>query len=165
MHPRGFTVIEVILTVAILAIVFTASMYGIRSIERSFASQSADREMTNILTTAARRARMGINGSNWGVYIPYDDNTRTSTTAVVFSGSSYATRVAASDVTYTINNSIKFTSADFSGAAADTGNDHEVVFSSLTGSTSQFGSITMQWYGQSQTVTIDSSGLIVRVAL
>ncbi len=165
MKPKGFTLLETILTVAILGSIFLFSAYGLTALQRSFAGQAVDREVINALSTAARRARMGVQGSNWGVYIPYDNNTRTSTTMILFSGPTYATRTIAYDQIYTINDDAKFVTVDFSGAATNTSSDHEIVFASHTGTTTQYGSIAMEWYGQTRTITIDSDGFALRTPL
>ena len=165
MHPRGFTLLEVMLTIAILGSIFLLSARGLSALQRSFAAQAVDREITSIVSTAARRARIGTHGSAWGVYIPYDNLSRSATTVTVFSGTSYATRDTAYDQIYTINDDAKFTSVDFSGVATNTGNDHEITFGLLTGATAQYGSVVIEWYGQTRTITIDADGFAVRSPL
>lgn len=165
MRPRGFTLIEVMLTIGIVGALFFAATYGLSAFQRSFAAQTVDRELTNALSTAARRARMGKSNDRWGVYIPYDATTRLAATMTLFHGTSYATRVVADDQTYTINSHAKFVSVDFSGAAANTGNDHEILFQSLDGSTTQYGSVVVEWYGKQRTITIDPDGFAVRSPL
>lgn len=165
MHPRGFTLIEVMLTIGIVGMLFFAVAYGLSVFQRSFAAQTVDRELTSILSTAARRARIGMSNDAWGVYIPYDGTTRLTTTITLFHGTSYATRVTADDQVYSVNKDAKFVSVDFSGAAANTGNDHEVLFSAFSGSTAQYGSVLLEWYGKQRTITIDADGFSVRSPL
>ncbi len=165
MHPKGFTLLETMITVAIVGAIFFMSLYGLSAFQRSFAAQTVDRELSSALSTASRRARMGVNGASWGVYIPYDAGTRKATTLTLFHGTSYAARVTADDQTYSINKDAKFVSVDFSGAAANTGNDHEILFSSIDGDTANYGSVVMEWYGKQRTITIDTHGFVVRSAL
>lgn len=165
MRPRGFTILDVMLTIGIVGVLFFTTTYGLSVFQRSFAAQTVDRELTNILSTAARRARMGKSNDRWGLYIPYDATTRRATTMTLFHGTSYATRVVADDQIYTINSHTKFVTVDFSGAAADTGNDHEILFQSLSGSTTQYGSIVLEWYDKQRTITIDPDGFAVRSPL
>jgi prepilin-type N-terminal cleavage/methylation domain-containing protein len=164
-HPSGFTLLEIMLTIGILAVILSLSSYGISSLHRRFASQSVDREITTLLTNAARRARLGVNNGAWGVYIPYNETTRSAETATLFHGTTYATRVVADDITIPINSGTAFVSVDFSGSAASTGNDHEIVFHYLDGSTTQYGDIVLQWFNQQRTVSISPDGIIVRTAL
>lgn len=165
MSPRGFTLLETMMTIAIVGVLFFTATYGLSVFQRSFAAQTVDRELTSVISTAARRARMGMNGEDWGVYIPYDAGTRLATTMTLFHGTSYATRVAADDRIYSINKNAKFVSVDFSGAAANTGNDHEILFRSLSGDTTQYGSVVVEWYGKQRTVVIDPDGFAVRLPL
>lgn len=165
MSPRGFTLLETMMTIAIVGVLFFTATYGLSVFQRSFAAQTVDRELTSVISTAARRARMGMSNDSWGVYIPYDSTTRLATTMTLFHGTSYAARVAADDQVYSVNKNAKFISVDFSGAAADTGNDHEIVFQSLDSDTAQYGSVIIEWYGKQRTVTIDSDGFAIRSSL
>lgn len=153
------------MTVGILAVLFGVSAYGASLLQESLALQSVDREISNIFTSAARRARIGELGDSWGVYIPYNDVSRSASTITLFRGDSYETRDSAFDQIININEEVKFTYVDFSGTEVNTGNDREIVFDYLSGNTSQFGSVTVQWYEKLQTITIDSSGFIVRNTL
>lgn len=162
---QGFTLLEIIVAVAILGSIFLLSTFGLAKLQQTFAAQQVDREITNALSTAARRARIGMQNGPWGVYIPYDASSRSATSITVFHGTSYATRTVADDQVSSINKGTQFTTVDFSGAAADTGNDHEIVFNSLSGSTTQYGSIVVKWLDQQRTITIDPDGFAIRLPL
>ncbi len=160
---NGFTLLEVVMTMALLGILFSVAGIALTRLQQSLATGASDREITYILSSAARKARHGLQGTSWGVYIPYDAVTRQAEgTATVFSGTSYAARNAAYDTVYTISESIAFTSVDLSGAGPDTGNDHEIVFSALTGATAQYGSLVLTWYNQSRTLSISADGMMTR---
>jgi len=159
---KGFTLIEITITIAILTILFSVGAIALSKLQSSLASSASDRQILFILSSAARKARHGALGTNWGVYIPYDPATRSTSTITVFSGTSYATRNPVNDVLYTVNNNILFPYVDFSGAAANTGNDHEIVFNVLNGSTSNYGSINLKWYNSTRTLIIDPDGFSVR---
>jgi prepilin-type N-terminal cleavage/methylation domain-containing protein len=162
-NPRGFTFIEMVMTLAVLGILFSVAGVSLSKLQQSLTTSASDREITYILTSAARKARHGLRGTPWGVYIPYDAVTRVSTgTVTVFSGTSYAARNTAYDVIYTINDDIRFTTVDFSGAAANTTSDHEIVFSALTGATTQYGSITVTWFNNSRTLNVSADGIMTR---
>lgn len=162
---QGFTLLEIVVTIAILGSIFLLSTFGLSRLQQTFAAQQVDREITNSLSMAARRARIGMQNGPWGVYIPYDPITRTAQTLTVFHGTSYAARVIADDQVSTINKATKFITADFSGAAVNTGNDHEIVFNFLSGATTQYGSIVVEWFGQQRTISIDADGFAIRMPL
>ncbi len=151
------------MTLAVLGILFGIAGIGLSRLQQSLASKASDREITHILSSASRKARHGFQGTSWGVYIPYDAVTRkTSTPVTVFSGTSYASRNTALDILYTISDDIAFTTVDFSGASANVGNDHEIIFSSLSGSTANYGSITLTWYNTTRTLNISADGILTR---
>lgn len=165
MAPRGFTLIEVLITVTILGSIFFLSAYSLSKFQHSLAAQTVDRELASILSTAARHARVGVQGDSWGIYIPYNESSRLATTITLFHGDSYASRVVADDQIYYINDQARFVTVDFSGAAAGTGNDHEIVFDYLSGSTTQYGQMEVRWFDQARTLIIDPDGFIVRTSL
>ncbi len=160
--PRGTTYIELILTVAILLVIFTFGGFALSKFQRSTATISGDREIINAISMAARRARNGASGTPWGVYLPYNDTTRSATNITVFSGTSYATRTVSRDLTFSVTPSILFASVDFSGSSPDVVSSHEIVFAPLTGITTQYGSIILTWFGTTRTVIISSNGIPVR---
>jgi len=159
---RGMTLIETILTVTILAIVLGAGLVGVSRLYNRFALESGDAAVRRILVTAEREALAGSQGVSWGMYLPYDEETRVTETVIVFAGESYATRQQNLDRTYRFPSSTKFTSVHLSGPVPSDGNDHEVVFRSLTGSTDQYGTISLTILEKVSTITISPEGLISR---
>lgn len=159
---KGFTLIEVVMTMSVLGILLGVAGISLSSLQSSIATSASDREILYIISSAERKARDGAEGSSWGVYIPYDPTSRSATSATVFSGASYATRNEVKDVLYPISKDILFSYVDLSGAGAATGNDHEIVFSALTGATANYGSMDLQWYNVTRTITIDPDGFAVR---
>lgn len=160
--PRGITLIEIVLAIGILLAIFAFGAFAFSRFAGAAANVSSDREVLNAMTSAARRARSGNAGTAWGVYIPYDETTRVTSTMVIFSGNSYAARNAALDVTFSVSDDIQFTAVDFSGSAPDAVNSHEIVFAALTGATAQYGSVVVAWHETERTLTVNSNGLAVR---
>ncbi len=160
--PRGITLIEVVIVVGILLAVFAMSAFAFSRFQIAAATVATDREVVNAVALAARRARNGHSGTSWGVYIPYDEVTRVTSSITVFSGASYATRDTSKDIVLSVSPDIRFTSVDFSGGAPDMSNSHEVVFVTHTGTTAQYGSLALEWFGASSTVTVGSNGIPVR---
>ncbi|MFA5946899.1 MAG: type II secretion system protein [Patescibacteria group bacterium] len=161
-NPKGFTFLEIIITLGVFGILFSISGIALTKFQQSVASSASDREILHILSTAARKARHGQGGAPWGVYIPYSESTRATTTVTVFCGATYATRDITCDDVYTVSNNIHFLAVDFSGAAPDTTNDHEIVFNPLSGSTAQYGSISLGWYNTTRSLSISPDGFVNR---
>lgn len=161
MHPRGLTTLEIVMSLAVLAIIFGISSTGLSRLQRTSTNISSDHDVMSALTLAARRARSGRDNTSWGIYIPYNETTRITNSIVVFSGTSYATRTPSRDLTLTVNDQVTFTAVDFSGSAPDVTNSHEIVFAQYSGATTQYGSITLEWYGEQKTITIDAHGIPV----
>lgn len=161
-EERGITLVELTMVIGILLAIFALGGFALSRFMRSTAAVSSDREIMNALTVAARRARSGSAGTPWGVYIPYDETSRSTDSIVVFSGASYAARNVSFDTVLSVSPDIAFSAVDFSGSAPDVTNSHEIVFAPLTGTTSQFGSLTIEWYEASATITIPSNGIPIR---
>lgn len=161
MISRGFTTIELLVTTAIIVIVFTLGTTVFSLIQQTAAAPSGTLALEQILGSAARRARAGVQGSAWGVYIPYDDVTRTTSTVTIFSGDTYATRDLNFDLPSRFNEGVAFEVVDFSGEQNPLGNDHEITFAALSGETAQYGSVTLNVYGETSVITITEDGFVV----
>ncbi len=161
MIRRGFTTIELLVTIAITVIVFSLGSGVFSLVQKTAAAASGSVALEQILGGAARRARSGEAGTNWGVYLPYDETTRRANAVTVFSGASYATRDATRDVPYRFNQGVLFTAVDFSGAGSSLGNDHEIVFAALSGETADYGSVTINIYGGTFTIFVSQDGMVV----
>lgn len=158
---RGFTLLEMILSIGMLAMLLFVGVQAETTMQNVLAGRGA-RQIESILDTAAQRARNGINGTNWGVYFAYDETTRFATQAVVFSGNAYATRDTSKDMVFTLGKSLKQTSVILSGSGASSGNDHEIVFVFESGSTTQYGSMTVTNFASTTQMSISSTGIAVR---
>ena len=161
MIARGFTTIELLVTTAIIVIVFTLGTSVFSLIQQTAAAPSGTIALEQILGSAARRARAGVAGTAWGVYLPYDEVTRHAGSVTVFSGNTYATRNVSLDSISRFNEGVEFTTVDLSGAQSSLGNDHEIIFASISGQTSQYGSVTLNVYGKTFVITITEDGFVV----
>lgn len=161
-HPQGFTLIELIISVTILAIFFGLSFASLSAMQQTSLVRGSGDTVASAISAAALRARSGAQGTAWGVYLDYDTTTRVPVKAVVFSGASYAARDVASDIEYPLGAAPVITSASLQGAGVSSGNDHEVVFAPLTGSTSQYGTIVLTSQNHVSTITISALGVPIR---
>ncbi len=159
---NGFTLIEVIISIALLSMLFGLALYGTTKLSTQLFIGPADANLVNVLTTASRRARDGVGGGAWGVYLPFDEQTRVLSEAVVYKGSSYALRDTAYDQTFAFSERVKFVSVDFSGSAPTTINSHEVLFEKYSGQTSQYGSVELETMGVTRHVTVSNHGFVTK---
>lgn len=159
---RGFTLIEVLLSIGIISLLLGFTALGASQVSKHLLIGPSDAILENILTTAARRARDGVEASDWGVYLPYDEVSRSLSEVVVFKGSSYATRDSDFDQVFAFSEKTDFVSVDFSGSGPDGTDDHEVVFDLYGGQTSAYGSVELEVFGVSRTIVVSPQGFITR---
>ncbi len=158
---RGFTLFETIVVIGILSSIFVVGLQVSTVFENVLAARGA-RQIESVLGTAAQRARSGVNGTNWGVYFAYDNTTRIPTSAIIFSGSTYVSRDVTKDIVFPLSDNLKFTDVSLSGASPSSGNDHEIDFTFLSGSTTQYGSLTISSYASTTQIDIPATGIAVR---
>jgi len=155
---RGFTLIEIVIALAIFVVIVTLAVQMTSTIEQVLAGR-ASRQVEQLLFSAAGRARDGMSGTSWGVYLAYDNVTRIPTQATIFSGTSFATRDVSADVIFSLSSYLRMTNVSLSGAGASSGSDHEIVFATLSGATTQYGSMAIDAFGATTTISISSVGI------
>lgn len=160
MNQRGFTFIELIVALGIFAGIVLITIPSISKLGNSHSSGPAN-VLSSLMISTTRHARSGDNASAWGVYLPYDDVTRTTNEVILFSGDSYATRDTTQDLSYAFDDQALFTTVELSGSAPSGGSDHETVFSALTGETNLYGTISITFRNQTTTINISPSGFII----
>lgn len=134
-HPRGFTLIEVMVVVAIFSVItFIAIGVGAGGFTKNQITVESE-NLTSVLRVAQARSVSGHQGDVWGVHVTSSDYT-------LFLGSDYATRDTAYDAVYDLP----------SGLVASGLTD--VVFEIRSGETSDVGSITLTNSGTGDTVTL-----------
>ncbi|HSW96878.1 MAG TPA: DUF2341 domain-containing protein [Candidatus Saccharimonadales bacterium] len=142
----GFTFVELIIVIAItLLIGITAVPFYSR-----FFNQTAVANTTTQLIAELRKAQTysmtGKRGGQWGV-------TYTNSSIILFQGSTYASRNAAFDETFSIDPNVSITGFT------------ELAFNRMTGTPSASQSITISGIGgNSQTVAVSTQGVIINTA-
>lgn len=140
-QQTGFTLIELILVIAISAIIISTSVFSYNNYQNK-----NDLIITrSIVAQSLRRAQIlsqSVEGdSQWGFHI-------TSGTIYVFKGDSFAGRNTAFDETYKISNNIKISGLQ------------EVVFAKLSGQPQSTGNINISSQNENQAITINSKGIV-----
>ena len=142
MNQQGFTLIEVLLSVAILTLLTGLSL----PVYETFVRRNDLDLTTQSIVASVRRAESyarGVNGdSTWGIEF-------LSSGVTLFQGATYASRNSAFDETIPLPNSLSI-----SGTT-------EVVFSKLSAAPSTTGSVTLSGTtNDTRTITINAKGMV-----
>ena len=141
-HSEGFTIIELLLSVAVMTILIGLSLPVYQTFVRS-----NDLDLnTQVVADTMRRAETNARGVNrdsvWGVYF-------TSTTTTLFKGATYATRDTSFDETTTLPNSVSQTGLT------------EITFSKMNATPSTTGTLTLtSTTNTTKQVTINAKGMV-----
>ena len=145
---KGFTLIEVLLTFAIIAII---SVIGVMSLSNFNKDKALDIEVEKVLSlvTKARSLTLSaLDGSAYGVH--FEERK-----AVLFNGASYSAGASTNEI-QTLNGEVKISAISLAGGGSD------VVFAKLTGATAQSGTITVAEVrnaSQTKVITIAAIGV------
>lgn len=139
-NSRGFTFIELMLGLSLLALIFALTAPFALQFYLDYRIVSEARTLESILRTARTAAMTNENGAAHGLYVDADN-------FVLFEGDSYATRVSAQDQLFP--RAVNVAVAGFS----------ELTFEQLSGRTSST-TITLTEGGRIQTLHINAEGRI-----
>ncbi len=150
---RAFTLIELLLVIAIVAIIFAFSApYTLRFYNTQLINETQS-NILSVLSQARHNALLQKNDSDWGVKFDSENNQY-----ILFQGSSYAENVDLYDEVYPLLNNVELT-----GDWTD-----EIVFSKYTGvptvnGETTFGTTTLAYESMTRQIFIDEDGLISNV--
>ena len=151
---RGFSYIEILITVGVLGIIFVGSIPIFKSFQKSSDLDIDTEKIVSKLRLAQKKTVSSVGESQWGVYL---DAISIPGEVILFKGSSFATRESVYDETSKLLDTVQFDSINISDGGA------EVVFERLTGMTSQTGSTTILLVSdinKTSSVFIDNSGQV-----
>lgn len=138
---HGFTIIEALLVVALMSVLAAAGIPFFGTVERHQNLDAAHMDFVQALRQAKTRAESVQYDLAWGVRVNPGAIT-------LFAGSSYALRNQAHDELFAVSTRIAF-----SGPA-------EYVFARWSGDPSTTGTTTLTISGSSQSVAVNSVGLL-----
>lgn len=150
---RGFTLIEVVIVLAILAVILTIVIFDFLSFKKETDVQNSSQEFAVVLQLAQSKTLSSENDSKYGVYL---DTTVLPNKYILFKGASYDLRDVSADIIYFLPDTIEFYSISLGGG-------NEVVFNKLTGASEEQGSVSIRLISdinKNKTVYITSSGVI-----
>jgi len=147
MRMRGFTLIEMLVVIAIVLILLAGSVEGFRMFATGSGGDASARRVLKTLEEAHARTLSADNDTQYGVYFDASG-------ATLFAGSAYVSGDTDNEVT--VLNRASITSIDLSGGA------QEIVFARIRGTPSATGTITIAQTGDAsiiRTVRIHETGL------
>ncbi len=140
---KGFTVLELLVVMAILGIVVSITMASFASLRQSKSLQVEALSVLSLLEKA-RADTLGSKGAlQYGVHVE-------TTKAVLFSGATYSSGNS-SNITAVLNPLIQISAITLTGGGAN------VVFDRLTGETGQYGTLTLSLLSASSSKIISVS--------
>ncbi len=143
---RGFTLLEILIVVAILAVVATIGTGIYRNLAKRIEFDEAKAVFISDIKLARASAMSGESALPWGIHI----ENSTDDTYAIFSGVSYASGTV--DATTTLPIGVSWTSPS-------EGSSTDILFSRITGTTTP-ATVTMTSEGVSQTITVTAVGHI-----
>lgn len=149
---RGFTLIEILLVLAIFGVLLVSSVIALGSLRGGSDLQAEARGLSRVLELARNRTIASEGDARYGVYATSTNPHR----YILFRGDDYASRVVAEDKVYELRETIEFDSISFGGAVPE-----EVVFDRIQGTTSQAGNAVLRVKtdpSDTTTVYVESSG-------
>jgi prepilin-type N-terminal cleavage/methylation domain-containing protein len=145
---RGFTLIEILVVIVIMAILVTIVLSVFPKFNKSQALDKDAETIVQILRQARSQTLSSKNATQYGVHFG-------SSAATLFSGSTYSSSASDNQV-FTLQTSDLIVSTGLTGGGSD------VIFIRLSGETSQYGTITVSspTLSTTRTVTIYKTGVI-----
>lgn len=148
MRRGGFTLLEVVIVVAILALIGATALVSFSNSRRVRDLTTSGGNVLSVLRLAQSKALASEDNSQWGVKLETGQ-------FILFRGTSFAS--ATSTKSYSLPIAIEIANINLSGGG------QEVVFKKLTGTTDQSGTFDVRISGSSAntfSITIDGSGKV-----
>lgn len=154
MKQNGFTLLEVILTLAILSIISAIGFSYLGGFKSGADIEETANQIVGKLREAQGKAMAGEDNQRWGVHF-YNDNTDASLSYYeIFSGNDYVSGI--------IMERIYLTSlaADVIFDMPSVGQSIDIIFSKITGAPTSAQNIVISLQGATKTISVETSGRI-----
>ena len=143
----GFTLVELLISIAVIAIISGSIFLGYGAISRNAELKTSTFKVVDVLSLARTRTLASLGASNYGVHFEQ-------TQYALFKGTTY-NALDPDTIFYPLPSSVEIGTITLSGGAVD------VVFERLTGETAQAGSVRLQLAADAskyRTISIIGSG-------
>lgn len=141
-YQKGFTILELLIVVSIIAVLATIITLSFSSFRNSSALQTASENAISVLNKARSNTIASKDGYQYGVH--FDTNSLT-----IFRGGSFTSGDSNNEV-YALDMAIQVSATSFVGGGAD------VIFQKFTGKTDQYGMATLQVISEPAKVVVIS---------
>lgn len=138
---RGFTVLEMLLTVGLIGVLTGVSAPVVARLQGSNDLEAAQRALIGAHRRSQQLSRSSINDQTWGIKVQTGS-------VSTFMGTSYATRDTAYDEVFQISNAISISGLN------------EIIYSKTSAMPSAIGTTTLQNNGQTKAATVNAKGTI-----
>ena len=146
---RGITALELLLSIAIMAIIAGLLVFGFSALRRTVAVNEAAETVMAVLSEARSRTLGSRDAASWGVHFEVDR-------VVLFKGPTFVDGTSTNEAT-SLADDVQLATITLAGGGAD------VLFDRLTGATSQAGTVTVEHKGdpvQNKIITILATGIV-----
>jgi len=146
---KGFTLIEIIIVISIMAFLVSAGIVSYRSFEKSTELEKTAHNIMSVLKLAQSKTTASEDASQYGVHFESDKY-------ILFKGNIYQSE-AEDNKTYNIPNRLEIHDIDLSEESSD------VIFQRILGNTEQNGAISLRIISEpdkTKTIIIQPYGLI-----
>jgi prepilin-type N-terminal cleavage/methylation domain-containing protein len=151
---KGFSYIEVMVTVAVLSIIFVGSIPIFKNFSKNSDLEIDTEKIVSSLRLVRQRTVSSMGESQWGVYFNVAVNPNE---IILFKGSDFTSREITYDEIFYLLDTVQYDSINILDGGS------EVVFERLTGMTSQIGTTTIMLLSdvsKTSSIFIDNSGQI-----
>ncbi len=149
-NQKGFSLIEIIIAVAILAMIVVAASVSFRNSRNVNTLTTAGNNVLSVIRVAQSKTLAGENDSEWGIHIETDKITLFR--GSVFAGSPYTEATL-------LPTNIEIANISLAGGGTD------IIFTRITGATAETGSFDIRVKDDTSIVfpvTIEASGKVLR---
>lgn len=147
-NKRGFTTIELLIGIVVIAVIFSIALGPLKSFRDSQILASDTENILSILKEARSQTIFSKNSSQYGVHFE-------SGRAVLFKGITF-TEPNADNKEFLLHNGLTISDWSLNGGGAD------IIFERLTGKTNQFGAVTISLKNNPakvKTINISETGI------